>query len=323
MRSPIVSIALAPLALVGCQGAPMDEALDPITAPPGEVELVTQELKVPNTKFGRGVPGGMYYNGTLFLTYTGTDGKINVVRRDGAQFPRYTLNRSSGHGSQMIEFQGTAFLVFCESGGVLRALKTTNPVDGTSWQDAGVAVSDSCDADPALVIYGNVLTAFVPKPRNIVQSNYDPGSNSWSEVNRFNDTVAASSPSAVKLGEDLLLAWVQWTDGRLFIKKYVFAVGWQEQTVIHNRFYRPHLIAGNTPTPSALLIGSVATGNIGRDTIEFERTTNGVNFDFFGRISDLTRQRPHGVATGQSFVEFAYRGTNNALYLRFSALPAP
>jgi hypothetical protein len=314
---------LSMMMLVGCMGEPVDDGrAGPMTAPPGEVETVTRELKVPDTKFGRGVPGGMYYNGTLFMTYTGTDGRMNVVRRNGTQYPKYTLNRVSAHGSQMIAFQGTAFLVFCEPGGVLRALKTTNPADGTSWQDAGVAVNGSCDADPALVVYGGVLIAFVPKPRNIVQSNYDPGSNSWAEVARFNDTVAASSPSAVKLGEDLLLAWVQWTDGRLFIKRYVAGVGWQGQTIIHNRFYRPHLIAGNTPTPSALLIGSVAAGNIDPDTIQLERF-NGEEFTPLGRVSDVTRQRPHGLATSGSFAELAYRGTNNALYVRSTVLPAP
>jgi hypothetical protein len=321
MRTLVASVALLPLALAGCQGEP-PAAGDTLVEPTGQVETVTQDLKVPNTKFGKGVPGGMYYNGTLFLTYTGTgNGEINVVRRENGQFLRYTLSQRSSHGSQMINFNGTAFLAFCFLGSV-GVLKSTNPADGTSWQSAGVANTENCGADPALVVYGGVLTMFVPNPLNIWQFNYDPASNSWANVAFLGDTATGASPSAVKLGEDLLLSWVGFADGRVFLKKYVFAEGWR-QPVVFPKFYRSHLIPGNTPTPSALLIGSVAVGNIGPNTIHFERTFNGSSFEYLGHVDDTTKQRPHGVATDAGFVEFAYRGTNDALYLRSSALPTP
>jgi hypothetical protein len=59
------------------------------------------------------------------------------------------------------------------------------------------------------------------------------------------------------------------------------------------------------------------------DTIHLERTVNGVDLEYLGRIAETTGQRPHGLRADGSSVELAYRGTNDKLYYVATGLPLP
>jgi hypothetical protein len=110
-------------------------------------------------------------------------------------------------------------------------------------------------------------------------------------------------------------------DGNQFVytKKFVFNLGWQAANYVGRR-ERAHLITAATATPSLLLLGS-KVGSIGPNQLEFDRTFNGVNMEWMGRIGDTSYERPHGLWATGSAAEMVYRGTNNSLYLTSVNLP--
>ena len=305
--------------VVGCGAQPA-----PGPAGSNETEAVVQELRVPDTLFGKGVPGGAYFNGTLFLTYTGTDSRINVMRRiDDGSFLKQTLPNLSGHGSQLVVFDGWLYMAWIGLQGNLFTLKTA---DGFNWEPGAVeAPSERGSTDPGLVVYQGVMTAFYPDvftPNRIIQMNFDPGQSRWLVANTFFDATTNASPSAAVMGNDLLLSWVGRNDGRVFTRKFVPSTGWSAPSVLQ-AFYRSHVIPVETDPPSVLLLGSTAVGMIDPNVINLELSFDGFAFTYLGRLTDTTGQRPHGLRATGSFVELAYRGTNDGLYYVTSSLPPP
>jgi hypothetical protein len=305
-------IVLAAAVLAGCEGSPPGEG-------PAEVETIAQDLKVPNTKIGRGVPGGTYFNGTLFLAYTGTDEHIHVVRRVNDQFLGQKLPFKASAGPQLTVYNGSLYLAYATKYNEFDALKSQ---DGLQWFSAvGNNPLPRIKYEPGLSVYAGTLRAFVvfdTDTAGVAQFDYNAGANSWAHVDSpGGDTIV--SPSAAVLGDDLVLSWVD-PDRQVRTRKFDPSVGWGLDNVL-SRFYLSHLITADTSSPSLLLLGS-GTANIGSKQIHFDRTFDGVTLQPLGYVGDVTAHRPHGIRADGSSVEVTYRGTNNALYVRWSALPA-
>jgi hypothetical protein len=304
--------------------APADDRQEGMTVDEATVEAPAPNgiIQVPGAKFGRGVPGGTRFKGTLFLTFTGTDGRINILRWVEDHFEKSIRPEKSGHGSQMAVLNDVLYLAWVDEFKRFRSMKSN---DGISWDPVNETALPEGNSDPGLVVYQGVLTAFVPDEpppfgsNGIYQFNYNASMNAWFLVANIPYAFTGASPSAAVLGDDLVLSWVD-QQGRVNTETFISNTGWC-CSKIHPIVLRSHLIAITGPTPSLLLMGSHP--NIAPDQIGFHKSGADRNFMRLGEISDLTRQRPHGLEASSAAVELAYRGTNDGLYWGAVPLPVP
>jgi hypothetical protein len=302
---------------IGCESPP------PV-AGGGDVETRVQELQIPGIKVGKGTPTGTYFNGTLFLAYTGTEGNIHTLQRSGSGFIDHKTIFTSKYGPSLIAYHDKLILTWID-GGDERYFAASKSLDGVQWDDAGSDMTDHhLKHAPALVIYNDVLFRFDTNDKTfwgnrwVHQFAYDEGSNTWPFVTNPG-AESNIGPSAAVLGNDLFLA-VADTNNAVLIQKFDSVLGWQS-TAFVGRFERPHLIAAGTSPPSLLLLGS-GVGNIGPNEIYFDRTVDGVNMEALGHIGDTTNERPNAIRADGSSVEIVYRGTNDRLFLITARLPA-
>jgi hypothetical protein len=301
---------------VGCGATPPPEREG--------TETRSQELKIPNVTVGKGTPTGTYFNGTLFLAYTGTDGNVHTLQRSNGTFIDRKTLFTPKDGPSLIAYHGKLFLTWIHKDGE-RFFSAAKSFDGIQWTDAGSDVSfDHLKDAPGMAIYRDVMTVFTVRDRTfwgnswVQQFNYNEDSNVWSFA--FNPGLESTiGASAAVLGNDLFVAGVD-GDRSVLIQKFDSVFGWQIPTFV-SRFERAHLISAATATPSLLLLGS-QYANIGPNQIRFDRTFDGVNLEDLGRIGDTTNERPHGIRADDSSAELVYRGTNNGLYLINVGLPA-
>jgi hypothetical protein len=308
----IVMLVLA----AACEGAP---------PPAGQnVEAVVQELKVPGALVGRGVPGGTYFQGYLFLTFTGTDGRINVMRRDSSgNWTQTVLPSISSFGAQIIEYNGHLFMAYLDQ---FKRFQSKTSSDGTNWTNLPETLLPLGANEPGLVVYQGWLIAYVPDDPphggsdGIYQFNFDTGSNSWFHHDTLEYAFTFDSPSAAVLGDRLVVSWVRDVGRKPRNRIFDPSTGWGGDFT-YERAYRSHLITADTSPPSLLLLGSVSAGNIGPNELNFDSTTNGVDLNYLGHVGDISKHRPHGIRANGSLIELAYRGTNNGLYYRTVSLP--
>jgi hypothetical protein len=305
MRRLLTFVVLA--AVLGCQGGQP------------AVEGRAQDLKIPNIKVGRGAPAGAFFDEDVWLAYTGTDDHLHTVEIFEDQFFDRKLPFVANAGPGMAAVGNDLVLAYGDSNRAFNAIKTS---DGEHWTSitGNNANLPRIKYEPGLAVYFNVLSAFVVSfsSGHVVQLNFNPGSNDWTQVAEH-PLESVASPSAAVLGNDLVLI-SQNPSGFVGVLKHTFGVGWGQPSEIR-RLYKPHLVKRNKLPAAVLLLGS-ATSNIGSKQINFDESFNGFDVTYMGRVPDVTSYRPYGIFSDDSSVLFTYRGTNNGLYMRSAGLPA-
>lgn len=319
---------------VGCGGvdpAAITSGDEPVPHAPGAEKGVV----VDGTRVGKGGPGGAYFQNKFFLSYTGADDRLNVMRQsDTGVWEKQILNQRSVSGSSLAEFAGRLFLVWIGTDGRLNSLEST---DGVSWPDnthrifgEGTDNSRYAHVEPALVAYSGALNAFVARVPHGLFADTDHNwrvhgglrqylnfGGGWSDLAHIVPAETKRSPSAAVLGPDLVVAWSHRDGNSLRTKKFVLNTGWLNEEVIPY-MVEGHLLTAHTSPPSLLFTHRVVGGNIGVDQIEFDRTTDGRTFQFVTRVQDKTFARPIGMWSNSTVAFYAHVGTDSNRTLNFT-----
>jgi hypothetical protein len=314
MKGPMTtrSAALTPLALAllltnlagGCAAPP--DASAPI-------EELRAPLVIGGTSFGPGDPGGTYYKGVLYLSYTGTDNSINIMRRVNGSWFKQTLTEKSNDGSSLLTFNGFLYLAWVGTDSRLNYMRSN---DGVSWFDKVTNSNGGMRNSPGIAGPFNGALHLVT---NFDNNSASRGIVHWTittdhvlHLNEFfdqaNEPYSHSSPSAAVLGNQFVMVWEGVNGDRMYTKKWDPTFGWLATTSVSHIMVQ-NVISGNTSPPSLILVGRI-DANIGSRQITFERSTDGISWSSLGTIGDTTSARPQAVNAGPGFVEFAWAGTD-------------
>ena len=224
------SLVLLP---VGCGGA-ADQPAEPSGAQVGgAIESRSQELKIANVKVGKGTPTGTYFNGSLWLAYTGTDGNIHTLQRTGSNtFIDRKTSFLPNSGPSLAVYHNQLYVTWADVPSPFQRSRfiAYKSSDGIQWQ---AAISNTLDLPeikyaPGMAVYFDVLiafTTFAGSSSTVLQFNYDEGTNKWTHVEnlRLETTIG---PSAATLGNDLFVAAVD-GNGEVRTQKYNFTQWWR------------------------------------------------------------------------------------------------
>jgi hypothetical protein len=309
--------ALVILMAASCESSPGNEA----------TEKVSDELVISNTKVGMGGPGGTIFNGQVFLTYTGTDEHINIMRQSGSSFIKQTLGETTHVGSSLAVFGGVLYLAWV---GTDRQLNVRSSTDGVTWPDQNKHTTSGfyLDTDPALVVYGSRLQAFVSEVQNGQSSlaradqflidNLAPGAGiPFAGV--FDEIRTRNSVSAAVLGSELVLAWMSWDQNSWNTKKFNPSTGWGVVT-IHSGSQDGHLFTASSWPPSVIWVERAHNVNIGPNQISLFRSFNGLDFSFLVTTPHTSEARPFGISATGSSATWSHVGTDSNHTLNLNSI---
>ncbi len=310
MRTPISAVATFAVAMTAAGCLPLEEERRP--AP----EILEKPAAI---GAGFGAPGGALFLGDRYLSFTGTDRRINIIRKIGQgdwSAPR-TIDERSIAGASLAVYDGYLYLVWFDQFGRFSSLRTR---DGSTWTDRRThdvaPPGGRPHGEPALVIYNGKLQAYYalgPNPDGddalawsrfgaIHQLVLEP--DGWSFYGAFPGE--SRSVSAAVLGDDLVVAWNHRDLGSFRTKKWVARQGWTQTNVIAKAQEGQFIDAGTFP-PTLIWSYRVTDGpDTGR--IKFARTSNGVDFQHHATSLFLSEQRPFSFRVGDGLVEFAHVG---------------
>jgi hypothetical protein len=306
------SLLVAAAGVAACGGTEFDPASD--------VTMVTQPLVIQNTQIGSGGPGGAYFGNTVHLTYTGTDGHLNILRFPNgptANPEKQTLAERSNYGSALWEHGGELYLCWVGLDGAVNLLRSS---DGWSFPTSTKRTTNfqGFSGEPSLVAYNGFVRAWVRGSSTTVGSYMAQWGIVNGELENWGTILEniSGSPSAAILGSELVLAWVG-PDGNLRTKKHNNSVGWLTTNV---RFFKgvPHVWTASI-WPPTLMMAFRKTGEIGPNQIEFWKTTDALNWTFVNVVGHTTGTRPLGLAANSSFVEYLHRGTDSSQKLNWNS----
>jgi hypothetical protein len=288
------SLLIATAFAVGCSA--------PAEPPP--VDTTVQKAVIPDTDTG-GYIEGTTFNGVSFVSYVGTDGRINVMRRISGSWFKTILDEwvtEEAEGVPLVVFDGKLFMVWVGRDDQ-RSINLRWSLDGQSWPDnqKWVLTNDQHFRVPALVDYGSRLNVFVRVPGGLKQYIFTSAGLEASGVEPgFPDYFRLS---AAPVGNDLVMAW-RLRDEPVHARKFVPGQGWSVAASI-NLWEDGDLVKNSAST--AVFVGRADPSvNIGPRQIFFDSTSDGFNYQYLTNSPETTDYKPAAVRVGTSSADYAF-----------------
>jgi hypothetical protein len=326
MRTEALRVALvAVAAAIGCDvPAEIDGQPDQADGTGDIIEESQLKQVIGDTASGGG-PGGAIIAGIRYLTYIGTDGRVNILKHLGGSNWRKIIVNQKAKGASLSHWEGWFTLVTVGDG----VIDVRTSGDGITWPDGdtfgfSLGCKECLFTDPALVVTNNVLHAFVSYndpfgTRNKVSLYLVfPDELFMQFVGSLTDVVSAQPISVTRanvdlsIPADLALHWVG-GDGRLNIKRYLHPQGWT-QPISRPWSGTPHVVK----TASGYMMASRSTGNIGPNQISFYSSSDGENWSWRANSVHTTSRRPFLLSATNNFVEFTHTGTDSAKTVNYN-----
>ncbi len=281
-------------------------------------ETTASEVIVDGAHVGGGGPGACVHDGKVFVTFTGTDKRINIAQwLPDNRFVIRTISDTAHGGSSLFSHNGDMHLVWVGTDWRINALKSKDGIHWTGRQQFG---HPRYSADPALVLYEgfvNAFVAYVPRDGGLVDTGMHQflldGNGNWVLHGNYSNVRTQRSPSAAKLNNDLVVAWMGWDMEDVHFMKFELGRGWGAPVVKPWRV-EGHLVSDG---PGELLWVSRTGDNINIGTpfeLNFASSTNGADFEEFATSQHKSKARPfviHSNGEGDSLV--AHVGTDKRL----------
>jgi hypothetical protein len=288
----------------------------------------THELIVPgasSTEFAG--PGGTYFKGAPHISFIGTDGRVNVVRRlpAGNWAAPVVLPDRGPRGASLVSHLSQLFVAYY---GDNANFTTQKSIDSVNFEERReVRVLDDPNKEvligaPALVVYGNVVNAFVAigpangttdewNQRGRIRHFVREADTQWHDYGTLSAT-AGATPSAAVLGDKLVLAYTH--HGLSFFFTRIFTPGdrWTDPIKI-SKSQSGDLFPAISSDGSPLLLWLYREkGSTGTDSIGLAKTTDGSTFTFIKNLNHTSARRPAGIFASMfdNRIEWTHTGTD-------------
>jgi len=311
-------------------GAPGEEATEQVTQ-----ALLPQREGIPETQVRAEstFPGAAYFNDILYVSYIGTDSRINVMRRVNGVWYKTILQEwvmDVGTGSRDVAlsvYQGQLYLSWLGTD-PSHTLNVRRSSDGINWPD-----SEKFQAIPpagevfhypqTMVVYGDRLNVFLQVGYNTFKQ-FVFNSSKVLEATAYMWNADADMMSAAVLGNDLVLGW-QVGNARIKTKKFVPGNGWS-LTVETGWYESGTFVTASTWPPSLMYVG-FTDENRDWDERPFEililQTENGTGFRWRKTLPDTSRAVVRAIRATAGEVEFAWVGKNSTLNVNVGGVYLP
>lgn len=228
-----LSLGILPLG-AGCDVPPGDEMNETRAGESEAVESSQQNLIVPGTRIGSGEPGGAIFNDVKYLTYTDSNGRINVMRESGS-WVRQLLTEKASAGSSLYVWRGFMYLSWVGSDGLINTMRTS---DGVNWGDKRV-FSWGVSGLPAITDFEGTLQLVV-RYGKIPEFWNSPDGVNWNYGGELSDVRSNTSFALTYFESNLVVAWRDESSRKVAVRSYSSSRGWSP-TTITNVFGNPSL----------------------------------------------------------------------------------
>ena len=315
------------LGLIGCSPTGLES--------PEPDNPSTQELIVPgatSTEFAG--PGGTYFKGAPHISFIGTDGRVNVVRRlpAGNWAAPVVFPDRGPRGASLTSHLSQLFVAFYGGTAKFTTLKSTDSVNFEERREVTVLddpINEVLIGAPALVVYGNVVNAFIAiGPANGTTEEWSlrgrirhfvrEADTQWHDYGSLSAT-AGATPSAAVLGNQLVLAYTH--HGVSFFFTRIFTPGgrWTDPIRI-SKSQSGDLFPAISNDGSPLLLWLYREKGVNTDRIGLSRTTDGRTFTFIKNLDHTSARRPSGIfaSTIDNKIEWTHTGTDPSHSVNFN-----
>lgn len=320
----LVSLAVTFALSIGCSTPPPED---------GEAHERSggDKLLIPSaTSHEHGVVGGAYFRGQPYVTYMGTDARLNVVRRksDGTWDTPTIFPDRGVFGGSLLANGGLLVLAFYNP---RKEFEMWKSFDGKNFQrSARFNINGSGEqtvyGKPALVLHSGLVQAYLAYgPTNEIPSEWDRLGRIQQLVELqdgnfvFSESWSAKTknPSAAVVNDDLHVVWNDTGFSRRYQRSWLMAQRSWSPITFHDAFHDGQAFAGRTADGVERLFWAYRkSAGAGTHEIKFA----GIGWFLDVTTTHTSDRTPFGLLADRNVIEWAHIGRDGARSLNFNSV---